>query len=227
MKTCFFIDDNGRVEIQFQENGVTTVKETTLKALGELFIEAVKEPPPPEPDKWLITPALPSKTVAFKQSDKGHFRLVMDWGPDVLQFQYEDTLFQAIPFPRLLFAFKGYKEDQKFKLQGISVVAVKTSGIIMDTTPLYRYPYSHVDSNTNMCYGYNELPLCSHLTNMQFLPREVLTTPNGTHHYNNQTNLSGMVLRQLLETLNGKKEFPKKYLAPLGFNFSEWLSKIN
>lgn len=228
MKTMLVLNEDGTVNAICDENGTIVTKEITLSAVADLFMEAMKDQEDTDLDNWFISPAFPPKTVAYKQNRRSSsFVLAIDWGPDILPFQYENTLFQAVPFPRLLIALSGEKDQGKkeYRISRIFVTAVKGMDPITDNTRLYHYPFSHV-AGTQMCYGINQLPRTKSLVEMQCIPRVVLTIPNGTHHYDESTNRSKKPLRELLENLDGKKSFPERYLAPLKIAFSDWFSSI-
>ncbi|MGB9847388.1 MAG: hypothetical protein ACPLRH_07770, partial [Desulfotomaculales bacterium] len=56
-------------------------------------------------------------------------------------------------------------------------------------------------------------------------PRLILTTPNEDHHYDADTNLSGMVLRELLQNVNGLEAYPPEWLVSLQVTLEEWLNR--
>lgn len=150
-------------------------------------------------------------------------RLALSWGPEVLPFVFENTLYRAIPFPRLIFKMGFRKKDDGYILHETYIVAVKERGRLAKDTPLFRYPYSHVDWNTRMCIGINQFPTIKTLDEAYKMPRYVLTIPNLDHYYDRGTNLSGMVLRELLENLDGKESFPEEWLSPLFYTLEEWV----
>ncbi|MHB1418047.1 MAG: hypothetical protein ACYCX4_00440 [Bacillota bacterium] len=229
METILKIKDNGEVEIRHEQNGVTVQKTTTIEAVADLFIEAAMEPPPPEPEKWLRSPVLPPGTICFKQAEKsGIIDLGLEWGPGVLPFQYEGSLFPAVPFPRLVFMFSLHKEHKgkKYVISKVRVSAVKETGMLTPATELFSYPYSHV-SGTSMCIGSGPLPKVSEkkLCDLWKMPRVILTIPNGDHHYDSRSNRSGMVLRQLLENVNEKPSFPSEWLVPLSMTLGQLVER--
>ncbi|MHB1126310.1 MAG: hypothetical protein ACYC2T_05040 [Bacillota bacterium] len=228
METVLVIKDNGEVDIRHEQEGVTVQKTTTIQAVADLFLEATQEPPPPEPEKWLKSPVLPPGTVCYKQTEKmDTIAIGLEWGPGVLPFQYEGSLFPAVPFPRLVFMFSLRKErkDQKYyRISTVQVAAAKEAGLLTPDIELYSYPYSHV-TGTSMCFGSDPLTPVKDLHDLWKLPRYILTIPNGDHHYNISSNLSGMVLRQLLENVNEKPSFPEDWLAPLSMTLGKWITR--
>lgn len=217
------INEDGTVEVRCEQNGVVTETTITLASLAGLFLEATKEPQPEV--KWLKSPVLPPGTLAYAADETGcSIRLVVDWGPDVLPFQFESTLFPAIPYPRLVFRFWIERKEGLYRPWRVEVVAVKKKGRLSPNTSLWRYPYSHV-ARTDMCIGANPLPEVEELSELHALPRHILSLPNSDHHYGRETNASGLVLRELLQELNGREAFPDEWLNPLPFTLGEWLDR--
>lgn len=226
-ETTLIIREDGKVDVCTQEEGVIVKKTTTFEAVADLFLNAAKEPPPPEPEKWLTSPVLPPGTVAYCASENGRIiSLVMEWGPDVLPFQFEKTLFAAVPYPRLIFKMRISKGNENFRVYSVNVAAVKGKNMLEAGTPLWHYPYSHVQG-TWMCVGSFAFPVVQKLTELRGLPRLILTTPNGDHHYDSDSNGSGLVLRQLLQAVDGTEAFPEDWLNPLELTLGDWLKDIN
>lgn len=226
MKTHLVINNDGTVDMTVDDNGVETSKKLALSNVAMIFAKAL-EGSVDTKEHWLISPTLPPNTLAYKQSEEGSVQIVFSWGSDVLPFQYEGTLYQAIPFPRLIFCIHGKKGEEGYSFYRIALVAVKEQGMITDETKLYHYPFSHVSHNTTMCYGSNELPKTKKLTDLKDFPRYILTAPNGTDWYGKYSNMTEKSLREVLEILDNKKKFPNKWLRPLGKTFKEWVEGLN
>jgi len=226
MHTHLIIKDNGTVDMIAKDKNTETRKTVMFSDIAELFALAIKDSMDQQ-ERWLVSPTLPPNTLAYKESEEGSVQIAFSWGPDVLPFQYEDTLFPAIPFPRLIFCLHGTKVEDEVRFSRIALVAVKEQGMITDETELYRYPFSHVNCDTSMCYGSNELPKTKKLTDLKDFPRYILTTPNGADWYNKQNNMTEKPLRQILEALNNKEKFPYKWLRPLNKNFRGWIECLN
>lgn len=225
MKTTLTLHDNGIVNVEIDDNGVFIKKDVSLHFIASLFAEAVQEVPDERNQKWFKTPILPAGTLAYHESELNHFILIMKFGPDILPFTFENTLYPAIPFPKLIFAFKGMI-NKGFKTNEVYVIAVKKDDPLNHDTLIYKYPFSHVSVSTKMCYGLNQLPIYSDLLHIEALPRVVLTLPNTLDHYSSQTNSSNMNLRDMLEELESKEEFPEEWLSPLDYTFGKWLDKL-
>jgi len=225
MRVQLTINEDGTVDLYSTDQNTFSKKRVMLSDVAELF-QAALEASADKEEEWLISPTLPPNTLCYKESKSGSVQIAFSWGPDILQFEYENTLFSAIPFPRLIFCMHGEKIGQEIRFQRIALVAIKETGVITDDTPVYRYPFSHVGYNTHMCFGANELPRVKKLTDLKDFPRNILTTPNGTHHYSELTNMTGKPLREVLQLLNNKKKFPVEWLRPLDCTFRKWIESI-
>ncbi|MGI9951392.1 hypothetical protein V3F56_03435 [Moorellaceae bacterium AZ2] len=218
------IKPDGTVAVAYESGGIVARRETTLAAVAELFYRAVQDSAREE--KWFSSPVLPPGTVAYRESQRGdRVRLALEWGPEVLPFTFYDTVYQAVPYPRLVFDFGLRRHHDGFTVSAVYLAAVADVGPLRPGTRLYRYPYSHVAEDTRMCLGTAPLPPVRKLADLAVLPRLILTTPNEDHHYGNWVNLSGKPLRELLREVDGLEAFPAGWLVPLGATLEEWLNR--
>jgi len=218
------INPDGTVAVAYENGGTVARRETTLAAVAELFYRAVQDSA--EEEKWFSSPVLPPGTVAYRESQRGdRVWLALEWGPAVLPFTYFNTVYQAVPYPRLVFDFGLRRHYEGFTVSAVYLAAVAGAGPLRPGTRLYRYPYSHVAQDTRMCLGTAPLPLVRELADLAVLPRLILTTPNEDHHYGSWANLSGKPLRELLQEVDGLEAFPGEWLAPMDVTLGEWLNR--
>lgn len=223
MEATLKIKNDGTVEVSCEDGGVVARYAVPFEAVAGLFLDAAREEQ--EEDCWLATPILPPGALAFARAEKSRAaRLFLAWGPGVLPFDYEGTIFPAVPYPRLVFGFGLAETEAGWRVSRVEVAAVKERGKLAPSTPLFHYPYSHV-AGTLMCTGHAPLPDFPELAALDAAPRFILTVPNSDHHYGHRCNASGMVLRQLLETVDGREEFPEEWLVPLGLTLGEWAGR--
>lgn len=226
-RTVLVLDELGTVEIQTENEGVVTRKTSTLQAVAELFMEVAQKEAPKQERKWILSQLLPPGVLCYRvREDETFAQLFMEWGPGVLPFQFGETLFPAIPYPRLVFKVTLWQKDGRYLIQGISVAAVAEEGMLTAKTPLYQYPYSHVrPGETQMCIGTAPLGPVTELAELYSLPRKLLAVPNSDHGYNPfESNRSGLPLRHLLQNVDGTGVFPVKWLFPLPFTLGEWMA---
>lgn len=225
MEATLRIASDGTVEVSCEDGGVVARYTVPFEALAEVLVAAAREEQ--EEERWLATPVLPPGALAFARAEESRAaRLFLAWGPEVLPFDYEGTLFPAVPYPRLVFGLGLAETEGGWRVNRVEVAAVKERGKLAPSTPLFHYPYSHV-AGTSMCIGHAPLPDFPELAALDAAPRFILTVPNSDHHYSHRCNASGMVLRQLLETVNGREEFPEEWLVPLGFTLGEWVERAS
>lgn len=225
MRTLLEIKDDGSVAITHEDNGITVVKEVTLGDVAKLFYSLVQDDI--KEGKWFSTSVLPPEVIAYGENEKGEIiSVVLPWGPGTLPFIYYTTVFQAIPYPRLVFKFilGRDKENAEYRFIRTYVAAVIEKGNLHDDTPLYHYPFSHV-SGTLMCTGNAVFPTFKSLFEVATkLPRLILTVPNENDSYTNDVNASHLPLRELLQVLDGQDEFPCEWLSPLKITLGEFCS---
>lgn len=133
-------------------------------------------------------------------------------------FQFFDSIY-LIPFPRLVFKFtcNNGKVDEK------ECYAVKDSSIT-SSTKLYHYPFSNVHSNGKICFGGNQLPKCSKISDVDKLVNLFYSSASNNDLWKSEyVKEAYPALRILLEELNGKDFFPVEYLEPYSKNISELL----
>ncbi len=218
------INPDGTVIIACESGGTVARRETTLAAVAEIFHQAVQDSAREE--KWFASPLLPPGTLAYRENQQGDLVwVVMEWGPEVLPFTFYDTVFQAVPYPRLAFKFGLRRYPEGLMVHSVYLAALPEGEPLKPDTRLYRYPYSHVSGDTRMCLGDMHLPAVKDLTELVVFPRLILTVPNEDHHYDSRTNLSGQPLRGLLQDVNGLEAFPAEWLAPMEMTLGEWLDR--
>lgn len=218
------INPDGTVTVACENGGTVARRETTLAAVAELFYQAVQDSARKE--KWFASPLLPPGALAYRENQQCDLVWVaVEWGPSVLPFTYYDTVFQAVPYPRLAFNFGLRRYSEELRVHSVYLAVLPEGEPLKPDTRLYRYPYSHVGWDTRMCLGDMQLPAVKDLTELAVFPRLILTVPNEDHHYGGDTNLSGMTLRELLQNVDGLEAFPAGWLAPMNMTLGEWLNR--
>lgn len=218
------INPDGTVAVLCENGGTVARRETTLAAVAEIFHQAVQDSAREE--KWLATPLLPPGVLAYRENQHGDLLWVaVEWGPEILPFAFFDTVFQEVPYPRLVFDFGLRRYPEGLRVHSVYLAALPEGEPLKPDTRLYRYPYSHVAVDGRMCTGDMQLPAVKDLTELTVFPRLVLTTPNEDHHYGDWVNRSGLPLRGLLQEVNGLEAFPAEWLLPMEITLGEWLAR--
>jgi len=164
----------------------------------------------------ILSPILPKNCVQLKQVNEHTYWVVIEKGPSRFDFDYYETIYN-IPLPRLLFAFRVYKNI----LTGGGVVAVKDH-TITEETELFCYPFSNA-SHGHICWG-NATPQIKTLYQLSGLPEMFLAIPNSNHSYGN--NESGLEYRPFLEKLSKEKTFDNDVLKDEEMTYGEWVASF-
>lgn len=204
MEMLFRITEDDRIFLE--TSGLTkTKKEVSIDQVAGLFIENTIQ----ATEKSVV---LPYGTVQYITKDKNGIvcqeTVVMEYQTVNRPFKYYKTVFPAIPFPTLLFRFT-VTEERLTDAQ----VGVNTNTLLRDKSIVYHYPYSNVYPDGKICFGSNVLPKIKKLTDLSMVPELFLSGIQNDDLYAT-ANDSGMVLRELLELLDGAN-FDYSILKPM------------
>ena len=151
------------------------------------------------------TPALPPGAVKYMALPDGRVVLFMEkkeFSHDIL---YHKTKYKDIPFPNLLFVFVFRPKDDKYLLESKKCFAFKNK-VLRDTTPLYRFPFSHVDHSGGMCFFF--LTELQDMAQMSSFIHNWISVEFTDHYYNQETkNKWGWPLRQIFNQTQGQPHF--------------------
>ena len=151
------------------------------------------------------TPALPPGTVKYLALPDGRVVLFMEKKEASHDINYHGTIYKAVPFPNLLFVFLFEPSKNGYRLVNKHCYAHRNH-VLRDDTPLYRFPFSHVDASGTMCFFFlNEMKDLAQMTS--FIHNWITAT--FTDHYYNTTdkNKWGWPLRQIFNQTQGKPHF--------------------
>lgn len=82
-----------------------------------------------------------------------------------------------------------------------------------DMPNLYQWPFANVSGAGGVCYGSNNIRKIERLSDLDILPILFFDSPMNSDYYTpHRTTLGKATIRELLDTLNGKKEFPYEIL---------------
>ena len=113
---------------------------------------------------------------------------------------------------------------QEGKVARCRVCVVKDERLTSDT-PTYRYPFSNVHGDNNICTGNNALPIYRDPARLHTLAGYLLRLPNNNDLYSRDNNRLHAEYRDLLEQMKGKT--PSHYytdvLVPDGGTLRDFL----
>lgn len=150
------------------------------------------------------TPVLPPNTVKYMALPDGKVVLFMQHKESKEDITYHSTKFKQVPFPNLLFMFVFVPRNDEYTLQNKKCFAFKDK-VFRETTKLYRFPFSHVQADGEMCYF--DGPDRKDLAQMTSFIHNWMRVPFTDHYYNQRDrNKWGLPLRQVFEQ-SQKKNF--------------------
>jgi len=139
------IDDFG-VNVEIENDGKKRFKYLSMPKFQQLVLQ----------DYDFSTGLMPVGTIAFSRSGNGEKIAIMQ-PASIQDVQFEIQQENAnpliekftVPVPPLLWIFCLNLEK---KLSSTSVFALKT-GLVINTTPLFRVPFSNVNEDGRVCWG--------------------------------------------------------------------------
>ena len=85
--------------------------------------------------------------------------------------------------------------------------------ILLSLPNLYQWPFANVSGAGGVCYGSNNIQKIERLSDLDILPILFFDSPMNSDYYTpHRTTLGKATIRELLDTLNVKKEFPYEIL---------------
>lgn len=187
---------------EWQEDGVVHHKEITPDSLLSSIGFEEKAPA-------VDTGLLPPGCLHVRRTGKEQMEVVLLTGRMYADITYYDTVYARFPLPRLVWKFvytPGCRVRSVY-------VGVPPEGMLRPDSPMYRYPFSNVASDSRMCLGSNVMPVCETPYTLGSLPYFILSTPNNDDHFTASSNRHNWSQRTLYEQMKDKK--PEDYAAIL------------
>lgn len=127
---------------------------------------------------------------------------------------YHKQEFNQVGFPRMIF---------KYIIKGISVkldriVAVKEGGRIKADTPLFHFPFAHVNSSGMVCMGTNRFPDITSIQQLEGFHSLFIGSPF-QDDYGTRTSTKKSQREMFTDLRN--KSFPDEWLLPINKTFNE------
>lgn len=149
---------------------------------------------------YLDSGLLPANCIAVSQcSTERYFFL---WYPETRAYvSYGGKEYVDFPIPRMVF---GIRLLTTGRVAGCSI------GVVADETPtpktaMYRYPFSNVYNNGNVCTGNNVLPRYKNQTTLANFPSYLLGIPDNDDYFDRENNKKGLGRAELMELLKDKE----------------------
>lgn len=169
------------------------------------------------------TPALPEGTVKYMSLPNGNVVLFMEKKESRNDLTYHTTKFTNIPFPNLLFIFVFSPVGDKYTLTTKHCFAFKDK-VFRDTTKLYRFPFSHVQNDGQMCFFF--LTELQDLAQMTSFIHNWISVSFTDHYYNLENkNKWGWPLRQIFNTTQNETNFDYDKLIEEEFTVADLVKR--
>lgn len=167
----------------------------------------------------ISTPILPRNCIKFSQS-VSHSYVFVEIPKQRWDITYHKESFTKVGFPRMIFKYKVIQtEPESIKINIETIVAVKGNSNIISNTPLYHFPFSHVDTNGHVCMGGNELPDIKRVDQVSSLHNVFLSAPFGDD-YGVKVSKPGVTLRELFNQLSNN-DFDEYLLRDKNISFDQ------
>lgn len=219
MKTIITLDENMPAKVEVQDGNANRSFYLELQNLANLISNSVVD----EFDLQnkavtvLSSPALPVNTVRYAKQSDGTDLIFIFHEAAQYDVSYHKTTFENIPFPNLVFCL-GVRKNRLTK----RTVYAYEGRFLRDDTPLYRFPYSNVYGNGEMCY-YEDVAI-KDIVQLQTFAHNWISQPFNDHLYGS-SNKSGKAFRELLET-SQNKPFDYSILLSEKKTFQQWAESV-
>lgn len=156
------------------------------------------------------TPILPSNCIkhVWRNISKGISELYILVPKKRWDIMFFENQLEQVGFPRMIFKFRVERD----KVGLSTIVAVKDDGPITLNTPMYHFPFSHVNDNGHVCMGGNAFPKIDRVQQIETFHYLFLASPFTTD-YGAKT-LTGKPINMLFQDLI-KSDFDDDWLYPI------------
>lgn len=166
------------------------------------------------------SPILPRNCVKFVKSSDG-YEVFIDVPKKRWIINFEQN-YVEVGFPRLLFKYvlsQDEKGNRKYSVIIDRIFALEGKEPLQGDTPLYVFPYSHVQSDGEVCMGGNVLQGVNCLSELENYHLHFIQSPFGVD-YGAKTTLDKSLAELIHDTFH-EKDFDDKVLLPTIKNFNE------
>lgn len=166
------------------------------------------------------SPLLPRNCVKFVKTLDG-YEVYVDVSKNRWIINFEGNYLE-VGFPRLLFKYvlsRSDKGKEKYKVCINRIFALEGKNAIQGDTPLYVFPYSHVQRDGRVCMGGNVLKGINCLSELENYHLHFIQSPFG-QDYGAKTTLRKNLTELIVETFH-EKDFDDTVLVPTNKSFNE------
>ncbi|MBU7595909.1 prokaryotic E2 ligase family D protein [Metabacillus halosaccharovorans] len=167
------------------------------------------------------SPFLPRNCIRYIKKSSGN-EVFVDIPKQKWMINFNGNMFE-VGFPRLIFSYDCSEyiksKEKKYSVTISRIFAVKGKEHITSKTQLFQFPYSHVQTNGNVCMGGNKLGDIACLSELATKHNMFFHSPFSTD-YGAKTKL-GKNIAELFSAEFNQKEFNDEVLISTNSTFSE------
>ncbi|WP_209124375.1 hypothetical protein [Alkalihalobacillus sp. BA299] len=167
------------------------------------------------------SPFLPKNCFKHVKTSRG-YEVYVEIPKQRWMINFNGNMFE-VGFPRLIFRYdcilRSTEKGNKYSVEIARIVAVKGNERITGDTPLFQFPYSHVESNGKVCMGGNKFEEISCLTELETKHNIFFHSPFSTD-WGAKTKL-GRDVAILFSSEFNQKDFDDEVLLPMDYSFNK------
>ncbi|MGN7300736.1 hypothetical protein [Ferdinandcohnia sp. SAFN-114] len=158
-------------------------------------------------------PFLPNNCFKLVKTNLG-YEVYADVPKQRWMINFNGNLFE-VGFPRLLFRYDCIYQPKKknYSVEITKIFALKGEEQVNGKTPLFAFPYSHVQSDGQVCMGGNKVKEIANLVELENAHNIFLHSPFGTD-WGAKTKL-GKSCAELFSVVFNEKDFDEEVLNPV------------
>ncbi|MCM3619714.1 prokaryotic E2 ligase family D protein [Sutcliffiella horikoshii] len=202
---------NDYVEVRQEDNGRVTNFQMALDDLLSVFSNAS--------ENMSESPMLPRNCIKHTVTTSG-IDVYIEVPKQIWTIEYSNNKID-VGFPRLIFRYCLQEEKLKgnctYSVSLDRIVAVKGKRKLTPTTPIFNFPYSHVDDSGRVCMGGTTLPDIGCISELESMHSLFFNSPFSSD-YGAKTTTKEPLWKLLMEDFNNK-EFNEDILLPLDDTF--------
>ncbi|WP_066412910.1 hypothetical protein [Sutcliffiella cohnii] len=174
------------------------------------------------------SPFLPRNCIKHVKTANG-YEVFVDIPKQKWMINYNDNMFE-VGFPRILIQYgctfnTSKTESVLYSVEILRIFAIKGKESINGETPLYQFPYSHVESNGKVCMGGNKIRDIKNLSELDACHNIFFHSPF-SHDWGAKTSLKQGIPELFASTFN-QKDFDDEVLLPCERSFNEFFNLTN
>lgn len=157
-----------------------------------------------KPDEIISkTPILPPNCIYYHKTSNGTTCVVLQYEKRQRDSIVGKKVYKKVGYPKLLFAY--WIKDNRINM--MKILTVKDDDFVEFNTPVYRYPYSNVFLNFDVCWEYKSFNI-HHLHQLNDVTRLFFEAPNSNHLVPNGGDIDKLFAKNQNKSFNDEELIP-------------------